>query len=289
MRRIVVRIKYLGHKCSMIIDFLRQLVRVGGVTRHQIACINYGGTLLNKKILVTGGSSGIGFEIAKKCIEEKADVVITGRDEKKLKSAERTIGSNKLKTLVWDISEVVSNEDSLNKAIDLLGGDIDILVNNAGVIDSKMFPDVTQEAWDSVYQVNSKGTFFVTQTICNRWLRDRTRKLKKVLNISSQAAFVGATYPYRLSKWDIAGLTQGLGLKLAQDNIIVNGIAPGIVRTDMQPRFSDREGNLFCPHNPLRRLALPSEIAELAVFLLSDASNFIVGQTIVCDGGFSLR
>jgi len=85
------------------------------------------------------------------------------------------------------------------------------------------------------------------------------------------------------------GLTQGLGLNLAQDGIIVNGIAPGIVATKMQPDCVRQKDNMFNQHNAIKRFAVPEEIAELAAFLMSDASNFIVGQTIVCDGGFTLK
>ena len=100
---------------------------------------------------------------------------------------------------------------------------------------------------------------------------------------------MGATFPYRMTKWDIAGLTQGLGLKLAPQGIIVNGIAPGLTATPAMPALLDQRENVYCSQNPVQRISLPAEIAELAVFLMSDAANFIVGQTIVCDGGYSLR
>lgn len=112
---------------------------------------------------------------------------------------------------------------------------------------------------------------------------------RKIINISSQGGFVGATYPYRMSKWDIVGLTAGLGKEMAQHNIIVNGIAPGVVLTNMQQKFQDQGDNVFCNQNPMQRFAYPEEIAELAIFMISDVSNFITGQTILCDGGFTLK
>ena len=100
---------------------------------------------------------------------------------------------------------------------------------------------------------------------------------------------MGATYPYRMVKWDVRGLTEGLGKTLVKDNIIVNGIAPGVVKTSMQD-FSLKQGdNLYTTQNPIQRVCLPEEIAELALFLACDASNFIIGQTIVCDGGYTLK
>ena len=111
----------------------------------------------------------------------------------------------------------------------------------------------------------------------------------KILNVSSQGGFVGATYPYRLAKWDIRGLTEGLGKSLIKKGIIVNGIAPGVVKTAMQSFSIEQGDNLYTNQNPLGRVILPEEIAELALFLISDASNAIVGQTIVCDGGYTLK
>ena len=91
-----------------------------------------------------------------------------------------------------------------------------------------------------------------------------------------------------MSKWDIRGLTEGLGLEMAKYGVLVNGIAPGVIRTKMQ-EFSMKQGdNIYCDQNPLLRVGLPEEIAELAVFMMSDSCNFMTGQTILIDGGFSL-
>lgn len=90
-----------------------------------------------------------------------------------------------------------------------------------------------------------------------------------------------------MSKWDIRGLTQYLGHALSPADIIVNSIAPGLVMTDMQPKFQKQGNNYYTDLNKVHRLALPEEIAELALFLMSDAANFIVGQTILCDGEYT--
>ena len=92
-----------------------------------------------------------------------------------------------------------------------------------------------------------------------------------------------------MAKWDIRGFTEGLGKTLIRQNIIVNGIAPGVVKTAMQKFSLDQGNNLYTEQNPIHRVCLPEEIAELAAFLLSDTSNYIIGQTIVCDGGYILK
>lgn len=289
MKRIIRKIVFVIKRFNLTIKSLRKIYKYGGYTTANISYVSNGEILKGKKILITGGSTGIGFSIAQKCIKEGATVVITGRDEDKLKQAEKKINSPLLKVLVWDIAQIINIEEGLSKTKELLKGNIDILVNNAGIINGIEFPNVTEEIWDKIYAINSKGLFFLTQTLCDKWMKENKIQHRKVINISSQGGFVGATYPYRMTKWDIAGLTQGLGIKLAPYGIIVNGIAPGIVATNMQPDCQNQKDNIYSPHNPIKRFAFPDEIAELATFLISDASNFIIGQTIVCDGGYSIK
>ena len=254
---------------------------------HTIAVVNSSQRLFGKRILITGGGAGIGLAIAKKCLDEGAQVLIIGRNSSRLEKVTFEINNSSLAFLEWDITKTELISSKLDAAWSLLGGDIDMLVNNAGVILTTQFPEVTEKEWDYVYATNSRGLFFLTQALCKRWMENS--RPRKILNISSQGGFVGATYPYRMTKWDVAGLTQGLGIKMAPHGIIVNGIAPGIIATEMQPDCLNKSDNIFCELNPLQRFAFPEEIAELAVFLLSDAANFIVGQTILCDGGFSLK
>lgn len=266
---------------------LKRIYRRGGYATHKIAIIHGERRLASKRILITGGGSGIGLAIAKKCISEGARVLVTGRDAVRLNKAASIINNPRLQLLEWDVSKTDIMSSKVERACELLEGDIDILVNNAGVINTVQFPDVTEKHWDYVYSINSRGLFFLTQTLCKKWMQGEGGK--KIINISSQGGFVGATYPYRMTKWDVAGFTQGLGVKMAPHGIIVNGIAPGIIATDMQPDCQNDGDNVFCELNPIGRFAFPDEVAELAAFLMCDSSNFIVGQTIVCDGGFSLK
>ncbi|MFA6866944.1 MAG: SDR family oxidoreductase [Clostridia bacterium] len=289
MKRIMHKIKQIFQRTPLVIKSIKEIYKYGGYSTLKITKVNYGKILKGKNILITGGSTGIGLSIAKKCLQEGATVVITGRTEKKMEQAIEEIKNPRLKTLIWDVSQIDQLEENIKKTKLLLGGDIDVLVNNAGIVNGVTFPNVTEKIWDKIYTTNSKGMFFLTQSLCNQWIKGGMDKLKKVINISSQGAFVGATYPYRMTKWDIAGLTQGLGIKLAPCGIIVNGIAPGLTATKAVPSLLNQKENVYCTQNPLKRFALPDEIAELATFLISDAANFIVGQTIVCDGGYSLK
>lgn len=282
------RIKKFGNRSRVALFAASQAFKFGGISTYTITKVQYSNLLEGKRILITGGSSGIGLALAKKCAELGGSVLITGRDQSKIDQAISAIGNENLTGLRWDVSKIAEIDNQLDLCRSILGGDIDALVNNAGIIDTTDFLDVAENQWDNIYATNSKGLFFLTQAVCRFWLNNNLKN-RKVINISSQGGYVGATYPYRMSKWDVAGLTQGLGLKLCSSGIIVNGIAPGIVATSMQPISERQKNNIYCPHNPLKRFALPDEIAELGVFLISDASNFIVGQTILCDGGFSIK
>ncbi|CAG9297719.1 SDR family NAD(P)-dependent oxidoreductase [Celerinatantimonas diazotrophica] len=292
MHRILKKLKKISFRLYITIYNLFKVIKYGGYSTVNISQINYGGLLKGKKILITGGSSGIGFSIAQKCISEGAQVIITGRNEESLRTASNKINSPLLKYINWDVSDISKVESRLATCKELLNGkDIDILINNAGVVNGVTYPNVTEDIWNEIYSINLKGLFFLTQNLCHYWEKNNDKNnIKKVINISSQGGFVGALYPYRMTKWDIVGLTQGLGMKLAPKGIIINGIAPGITATSaVNTQFYSGDKNTYCPNNPLKRVALPEEIAELAVFLMNDATNFIVGHTIVCDGGYSLK
>lgn len=289
MYRIINKLSNLSNKVSLISKSIIQIIKAGGIANFEIGYINQGSILMNKRVLVTGGGRGIGLAIAKKFLEQGATVLITGRDKKQLEDVCKEINNESLKYFVWDVTRFTEVSQNISNVQKMLGGDIDILINNAGIIGNTRFQYITENDWDEVYSVNSKAVFFITQEICKKWVEKKSRSTKKIINISSQGGFVGALYPYRMTKWDVAGLTQGLGIAMANEKIIVNGIAPGIVATRMQPGYNTEDGSIYCHHTPLQRLALPEEIAELALFLASDSSNFIVGQTIVCDGGFSLK
>lgn len=264
------------------------IYRDGGYSSVGVSFPNYGSILSGKKILITGGSSGIGLAIAKKCATCGADVLITGRNPLKLENAVLEVGKEHCKSLVWDLSDVSTLDSKLDESISLLG-DISVLINNAGIPPTKFWGNVDEEEWDKVYSTNLKGLYFLTQAIVKRWEKSPCPDYRKIINISSQGGFVGATYPYRMVKWDIRGLTQGLGKALIKNRIVVNGIAPGVVKTSMQAFSMEQGDNLYTNQNPIFRVILPEEIAELALFLISDASNAIVGQTIVCDGGYTLK
>ena len=272
----------MGYKLARMFRFLKKCYQSGGVTTVAIAQITRGDVLRGKNILVTGGSRGIGFAIAKKCIAEGADVVITGRNVEALNQASKQIGAV---PLIWDVSCIEIAPAKLSEAKDLLGNEIDVVFNNAGVYSHAEFFDVSEAIWDAIHDINSKGLYFICQAVAKRWISGGRRG--KIINIASNRGITGDTTPYGMSKWGVICLTRGLGKALLPNGIVVNGIAPGIVASGING--IDPVENAFIHNPPSNRVGLPEEIAELAVFLASEAANHIVGQTIVCDGGNSLH
>lgn len=281
----------LKNKCIKIIALLKSLrsaLKYGGFQQANISYISYGDVLKGKTVLITGGSRGIGLAIAKKFVEHGAMVVITGRKESVTDEVIKLL-QNRAFYFQWDVSDI-SNIDSRIKHIEQhIKSEIDVLINNAGVYASTQFPHCTESDWDRVYDTNSKGCFFLCQYFCNRWSASKKYKVRKIINISSQGGFVSANNAYRMTKWDLNGLTKFLGVEMSKYGIITNGIAPGLILTDMQADFKKQGDNLFTYLNPANRLAYSEEIAELALFLTGDSSNYIVGQTICCDGGYTLN
>ena len=159
---------------------------------------------------------------------------------------------------------------------------IDILVNSAGTIVKNTFFDISENEYDRVMDTNAKGTFFMSREV-GRFMIDRGIK-GHILNISSASALRPAWTPYEMSKWAIRGLTMGLADSLLPYGIIVNAIGPGPVATPML-NITEKNDNLYNCRTVSKRYAMPCEIASLAVFMVSDLGNLVVGDTYYMTGG----
>lgn len=241
-----------------------------------------GTRLKGKKIVITGGTRGIGYAMARKFLAEDAQVLITGRNVQQLETVATDLGC---KFLPFDATEIVTFDNFIHEAHKQMGG-IDCLVNNAGVsLHEKSFMDVTPEGFDLQTKTNFKGPFFLTQAFV-RYLQQE-KKGGNVLFISSETGITSDIRPYGYTKAAINSMTEGLAYSLAKERIRINAIAPGVTATDMTG-YSDSE-NLYNAHNMMERAYLPEEIAETACFLLSDASASISGQIIICNNGKTIN
>jgi len=254
----------------------------GKITHLTLSQINKGGCLQGKKIVVTGGSSGIGMAMAKKFLSEGADVVITGRNLDKLKEAEAIINNPRIHILQWDVINTEAINDKLQEAINLLGG-LDAFVNNAAFLEHFR---TDEEFYDKTLDTNLRAVYFICQKVVAALMSLNGDKGGKILNISSINGQMSSVHPYYISKWGLNGLTKGFAKSYASKNIIVNAIAPGYCSSSINKQ--NVEENAYSSTNPLQRIIIPEDIAELAAFLLSDAANAIVGQIIAVDGGTTL-
>lgn len=249
-----------------------------------VYCPIYEGNKLKNKIaLITGGSSGIGYSIAKSFILNGASVIIIGRNEKKLKKSieELSINCQKnqfIKYYLMDISDVSNIENIIKKIVD--ENKIDILVNNAGIGNGDVIGKTKISDFENVIKTNLEGTYFLSQYIFNYMIDNKIEG--NILNIYSSSAIRPAVTPYMLSKWSILGLTKGLAKKGIQYNIVVNGIAPGPTAT---PMLKNSDKDLSLNKLPAKRYVLPEEVANIATILVSDMGRMIVGDTIFITGG----
>ncbi len=245
---------------------------------------------LRKKVaLITGAKRGIGKAIAMAFAETGASVAVCSRvvDDGQLEAVAdevRQRGQHCL-ALQADVSQKADVDAMVQKVVDALGA-IDILVNNAAVSISAPLMDTEEGAWDSIMNVDLKGYFLCSQTVGRRMAE---QKRGTIINISSRLGLKAAPFrgAYCVAKAGELMLTRVLALELAKDNIRVNAIAPGIVRTEGSASvWSNPEAlQRFASTIPLGRIAVPEDIIGAALFLASDASSYITGHTIVIDGG----
>lgn len=242
--------------------------------------------LKGRTALVTGGTSGIGYEVAKAYINAGARVVITGRNEEKVKKACEFIDKEVSRKgnifgIVINNTDVKSMPSKLQDIERVLGtGHIDILVNNAGVVGGEV-KDCTEELYNTILDTNLKGTFFLSKLVARYWVDNQIEG--NILMMGSSSSLRPATSAYTLTKNALYGFTKGLAKVLAPHGITVNGLAPGPTATPMTMPNGVRDEISF--PNPLGRFVMPGEIANMAVFLVSNMGRSIIGDMVFMTGG----
>ena len=242
--------------------------------------------LSGKVALVTGSARGIGRSIAELFCAEGATVVVNdvGSDagaRETLATLEAAGGRGSVE--MFDVSDAAQVDAGVKNILEAHGR-IDVLVNNAGITRDNLLLRLSEEDFDAVLRVNLKGTFLLTKMVTRHMIKQRSGK---VVNISSVVGMMGnaGQSNYAAAKAGIIGFTKATARELASRNITVNAIAPGFIRTAMTAALPEAVQKAFLAQIPLGRFAEPREVAELALFLASDASSYITGQVVGINGG----
>lgn len=240
--------------------------------------------LAGKRVIVTGGTRGLGYYIAKRFAAEGGEVLITGRDETKTAIVAKEIGC---KYLCLDVTHLESFKGFFSIARKELGGQIDILVNNAGIsLHEGNMMNVTVEGFSSQIMTNLTGPYFLAQEFLRQYENQIEKSNASIIFMASEKGLFPDELPYGLTKAAIVSLTQGMARRWVTKGIRVNALAPGVTASDMAGYKRD---NLYCENNCSRRAYLPEEVAEVAVFLASDTSRCITGQVLTTNMGNHLR
>ncbi|MFB6069629.1 MAG: SDR family NAD(P)-dependent oxidoreductase [Halanaeroarchaeum sp.] len=237
--------------------------------------------------VVIGGTTGIGRAIAEALADSGADVVPTSRTESSVEDAAAAVGSDLVVTTdVTDREDVV---DTFERVTDEVG-DVNVLVNSAGVIqESKPVTEVDDEEWDLVLDTNLYGVFLAAQ-LYPEYMAADNRTILNIGSMNGEIAVKGLS-SYVSSKFGVKGLTQTLALEYADDDVRVNALAPGYVETRQNEEALESEEVKQAIHGrtPLGRYATRDEVADAALFMVSPGASFVTGETLVVDGGFSVK
>ncbi len=242
--------------------------------------------LSHQVALVTGASRGIGRAIAVACAREGADVVVNGRDPTALAATARLIEAEGRRALsiVQDVSDVAGVRRMIER-IDGELGRLDLLVNNAGVYQIRPILEIDEADWDQIMAINLRGAFFCAQAAARSMVR---QGFGTIVNVASDAAWTGGMNPcahYCASKAGLASLTRSFAKELAPRGVRVNTVAPGMIATDMGDAAASAMSSLAIP---LGRLGTPEDVADVVIFLASDAARYLTGAILNVTAGLVL-
>jgi len=241
--------------------------------------------LKGKTALITGGARGIGRAIALTFAREGADIVVADVNLEvagKTASEIEAMGRGAL-ALEMDVTDYQKVEEGINKILDKFGK-VDILVNNAGITKDNLLLRMSQAEWDAVINVNLKGTFNCIKAVSKPMVKQRSGRIISIASIIGLMGNWGQAN-YAASKAGIIALTKTVAKELASRNINANAVAPGFIQTDMTAKLPEDVKAKMMEAIPVAKLGTPEDVANVCLFLASEESSYITGQTITVDGG----
>ena len=238
--------------------------------------------LKNKNIIVTGASGGIGNAIVKSFYDYGANVLASGTKIEKLEELKSKFKN--IKIIKFDISQSDKIEDFIENASSELGGNLDCIVNNAGITKDNLAIRMSLEEWKKVIDINLTSTFLLSKFAIKKMLKNKSGKIINITSVVGHTGNLGQTN-YTASKAGIVAMSKSLAIEYAKKNININCISPGFIKTAMTDKIDEKYKEVILSKIPSARLGEPEDIANAVIFLASNQSNYINGETIHVNGG----
>ena len=238
--------------------------------------------LENKNIIITGASGGIGNSIIKKLNEAGANILASGTRMEKLEELKENFKN--IKILKFDISQKDKIEEFIENSTNELGGSLDGIVNNAGITQDNLAIRMSIDEWQKVIDINLTSTFLMSKFAIKKMLKNKSGKIVNITSVVGHTGNLGQAN-YTASKAGIIAMSKSLAIEYAKKNINVNCISPGFIKTAMTDKLDEKFKEVIVSKIPSARLGEPDDIANAVLFLSSDQSDYINGETIHVNGG----
>ena len=238
--------------------------------------------LKEKNIIITGASGGIGNSIIDKLSVAGANILASGTKMEKLEDLKKRY--KKIKILRFDISQGEKIEEFIDNATKDLGGNLDCIVNNAGITQDNLAIRMSLEEWQKVIDINLTSTFLMSKFAIKKMLKNKSGKIVNITSVVGHTGNLGQAN-YTASKAGIVAMSKSLAIEYAKKNINVNCISPGFIKTAMTDKIDEKFKEVIISKIPSARLGEPNDIANAVVFLCSNQSNYINGETLHVNGG----
>ena len=238
--------------------------------------------LEKKNIIVTGASGGIGNAIIKKLNEAGANILASGTRIEKLEELKKNY--EKIKILKFDISQSDKIEEFIENATNELGGSLDGIVNNAGITQDNLAIRMNLDEWQKVININLTSTFLMSKFAIKKMLKNKSGKIVNITSVVGHTGNLGQAN-YTASKAGIIAMSKSLAIEYAKKNININCISPGFIKTAMTDKIDEKFKEVIISKIPSARLGEPDDIANAVLFLSSEQSDYINGETLHVNGG----
>ena len=238
--------------------------------------------LKNKNIIVTGASGGIGNSIIEKLYDVGANILASGTRIEKLENLKKKF--EKIKILKFDISQNEKIDEFIENATKELGGSLDCLINNAGITQDNLAIRMSFEEWKKVIDINLTSVFLMSKFAIKKMLKNKSGKIVNITSVVGHTGNIGQAN-YTASKAGIVAMSKSLAIEYAKKNININCISPGFIKTAMTDKLDTNFKEAIISKIPSARLGEPNDIANAVVFLCSDQSSYINGETLHVNGG----